>query len=234
VLNALRKPAHQPRITLRKLSHQKGGTEMIDTGAATGSNRTAVRRRPIVLLQLPPLTGPVLIVAPGAESVLGRSTTCALVVNHISVSRRHAALAVDGPHLRVTDLGSRNGTFAGEDRVTGTALAAPGTRVRFGSLDFFVAGHEARVPEPDSDMGTDAPSRQRLSPPGAPAPEPLSEAQRRVFDLLVTGLSEKRIAARLGISRCTAHNHISAIYRALGVHSRSELLVHALGGRAGT
>ena len=64
--------------------------------------------------------------------------------------------------------------------------------------------------------------------------EPLSVAQLRVYRLLVDGLSEKRIASRLQISPCTVHNHIGAIYLAFGVHSRAELLVRALSGKAPT
>lgn len=56
----------------------------------------------------------------------------------------------------------------------------------------------------------------------------LSEAQRRVLDLALTGLVEKQIARRLNISRHTAHNHLRNIYRILDVHSRGELLAQVL------
>ena len=44
------------------------------------------------------------------EIVIGRSVTCDLVVNHVSVSRKHARLYRDGDAWRVEDLGSTNGT----------------------------------------------------------------------------------------------------------------------------
>ena len=44
------------------------------------------------------------------EIVIGRSVACDLVVNHVSVSRKHARLFRDGDAWRVEDLGSTNGT----------------------------------------------------------------------------------------------------------------------------
>jgi DNA-binding NarL/FixJ family response regulator len=135
---------------------------------------------------------------------------------------------VDGAHLRVTDLASKNGTFVEEARVVATATVALGGRVRFGTLNFLTAGQEEGTEEPCSSLETENP------PPARPVwgrntgPEQLSVAQQRVFRLVMEGLSEKRIAAQLRISPCTVHNHVTAIYRAYGVHSRAELLVRAL------
>jgi DNA-binding CsgD family transcriptional regulator len=187
--------------------------------------------RPIVLLQLPTLSGSVLVVPPGGGSLLGRSTRCDLVLDHPSVSRRHASLAVAGAGVRVTDLGSKNGTFVEDLRVAGTAVAPLKSRVRFGSLDFLVTGREEIAEELDSSLDTEGTPRLCRTRAGGAEPEPLSAAQRRVFRLLLDGLSEKRIAARLRASPCTVHNHVGAIYRAFGVHSRAELLVHALLGK---
>jgi PAS domain S-box-containing protein len=51
----------------------------------------------------------------------------------------------------------------------------------------------------------------------------LTPRQREVLDLLMTGLGEKDVAEKLFLSRHTVHNHVKAIYRALGVSSRAEL-----------
>jgi DNA-binding CsgD family transcriptional regulator len=45
-----------------------------------------------------------------------------------------------------------------------------------------------------------------------------------VLRLLLSGLSEKQIAARLDLSRHTVHNHVKEIYRVVGVQSRAELM----------
>lgn len=52
----------------------------------------------------------------------------------------------------------------------------------------------------------------------------LTAAQRRVAQLLFTGLSEPEMAIKLGRSAHTIHDHIKAIFHAWDVHSRAEAL----------
>jgi DNA-binding CsgD family transcriptional regulator len=52
----------------------------------------------------------------------------------------------------------------------------------------------------------------------------LSPRQKLTLQYLLAGLSEKQIAARTRLSRNTVHHYVKAIYRHLGVTSRSELL----------
>lgn len=53
----------------------------------------------------------------------------------------------------------------------------------------------------------------------------LTAAQGRVLELLVGGRSNREIAELLGLSEGTVKVHMTAIYRALGVGSRSQALV---------
>ncbi len=62
-----------------------------------------------------------------------------------------------------------------------------------------------------------------LTPHEPPAP-PLSARQREVMELLLTGESASTIAAQLSVSVNTARNHVKAVFRALDVHSRTELI----------
>ena len=55
---------------------------------------------------------------------------------------------------------------------------------------------------------------------GAPARTELTLRQRRVLELLSTGLSNKRIARALDISEITVKAHVTAIFRKLGVTNR--------------
>jgi pSer/pThr/pTyr-binding forkhead associated (FHA) protein len=74
------------------------------------------------------------------EVTVGRGMGCEMVVQDMSVSRTHARLAPlpDG-RLRVTDLGSVNGTFVNDERVTAGAVG-DGDRLRLGACVFrFVA-----------------------------------------------------------------------------------------------
>lgn len=47
---------------------------------------------------------------------------------------------------------------------------------------------------------------------------------QQVYQLLKTGLSEKQIAYKLGLSHHTVHGYIKHIYSSFNVHSRAELL----------
>jgi DNA-binding CsgD family transcriptional regulator len=52
----------------------------------------------------------------------------------------------------------------------------------------------------------------------------LTDRQRELVDLALTGLSDKAIARRLAISDHTVGNHFRAIYERLGVSKRSQLI----------
>ena len=53
----------------------------------------------------------------------------------------------------------------------------------------------------------------------------LTPRQRKVVDALLTGASNRNIAAQLGLAENTVKIHLAAIFRTLGVHSRSEAIV---------
>ncbi|MBI1189555.1 MAG: hypothetical protein GC200_02595 [Tepidisphaera sp.] len=53
----------------------------------------------------------------------------------------------------------------------------------------------------------------------------VSDAQRKVLDLLIVGCTEPQIAERLGRSKHTVHDHTKAIYAQLGVKSRVHLVL---------
>jgi DNA-binding CsgD family transcriptional regulator len=55
----------------------------------------------------------------------------------------------------------------------------------------------------------------------------LTGRQQEVLQLLASGLSTAEMGARLSLSRATVRNHVAALLRALGCHSRVELLAEA-------
>jgi DNA-binding CsgD family transcriptional regulator len=59
---------------------------------------------------------------------------------------------------------------------------------------------------------------------GAGGPAGLSPRLRQTLDCLLEGDGEKRVAARLGLSRLTVHQYVTALYRRFGVASRAELM----------
>src|SRR3954467_11912029 len=57
------------------------------------------------------------IVLQVGDTVLGRDPEAGLVIQHPSVSRRHARISIDSKGVMVGDLGSRNGTFLNGQRI---------------------------------------------------------------------------------------------------------------------
>ncbi|NOJ80422.1 helix-turn-helix transcriptional regulator [Myxococcus xanthus] len=57
----------------------------------------------------------------------------------------------------------------------------------------------------------------------------LSRRERQTLELVLAGLGDKQIAARLGISRFTVNQYTKSLYRRFAVHSRAALIVRLLG-----
>jgi DNA-binding NarL/FixJ family response regulator len=60
------------------------------------------------------------------------------------------------------------------------------------------------------------------------ANEVLTDREKEILTLLVSGLSNKEIGAPLGIVERTVKAHIAKMMRKVGVHNRIELSVHAV------
>ena len=68
----------------------------------------------------------------GESVMVGRDRTCAIVLPHPAVSRRHARITLSGQAPVLEDLRSANGTYVNENRVD-RAVLKPGDVVRFGA-----------------------------------------------------------------------------------------------------
>lgn len=76
----------------------------------------------------------------GPDKVLvGRGSQCELVIPGTHLSRQHAEVEVRGNQLLVRDLGSANGTYINNQRIT-EALANQGDEVRFDIYPFKIKG----------------------------------------------------------------------------------------------
>ncbi len=67
-------------------------------------------------------------------TVLGRDASADVLVVDGSVSRRHARIEVQTERATLEDLGSKNGTFRGETRVTSPITLSDGDEIRLGSI----------------------------------------------------------------------------------------------------
>jgi len=82
------------------------------------------------------------------ENVLGRDDGVTMV-DDTTVSRRHALVVVDADGVTIEDLGSRNGTWLGDQPLTGRAPVRDGETIRLGSARFTyrpVAGKDSTRP----------------------------------------------------------------------------------------
>ena len=63
------------------------------------------------------------IVSSESDVIIGRDPGSHMVIDHPSVSSRHAKIHQEGKNLYLADLGSTNGTFVNEDKIVDCQLA---------------------------------------------------------------------------------------------------------------
>jgi pSer/pThr/pTyr-binding forkhead associated (FHA) protein len=83
-----------------------------------------------VFIEEAPIEGLERPATPG--TTIGRAE-CDVELNDPDVSRRHAVIRLVDAGLAVEDLGSTNGTFVNERRISGIVELAAGDRIRFGN-----------------------------------------------------------------------------------------------------
>lgn len=66
------------------------------------------------------------------ENVIGRDPDVAVPINASIVSRRHARIMVTGAAAQIEDLGSKNGTCVGEERVSAPRTLSDGDVIKVG------------------------------------------------------------------------------------------------------
>lgn len=69
---------------------------------------------------------------------------------------------------------------------------------------------------------------QRAGGPEALSPRRLSDREHEVLSAIVEGLSNKEIAARMGITTRTVEKHRQRIMKKLGIHKSTELVAFAI------
>jgi pSer/pThr/pTyr-binding forkhead associated (FHA) protein len=158
------------------------------------------------------------------ETISGREEQCAVFLPDLLVSRRHAAIIQTDSTFVVRDLKSRNGTHLDGRRIHCAEILREGMELQIGPYQLTVClsigGAIRETGSTDASTCSDLISDHNVDQPRTR----LTPAQVRVYKLLLEGLIEKEVAARLGITTNTVHDHAKAIYKALAVSTRGELI----------
>jgi putative serine protease PepD len=80
--------------------------------------------------------------------IIGRQPECTIQVDDTRVSRQHARVEVTPGGVLVSDLGSQNGTFLNEKKLTAPAILKHGDRLRVGRSVFVFKAAPRVVPPP--------------------------------------------------------------------------------------
>jgi DNA-binding CsgD family transcriptional regulator len=156
--------------------------------------------------------------------VVGRGDDVHLQLCDIGVSRRHAALhSMDG-QLILEDLGSCNGTYVNGQRITGPVTLHCGDELQLGPCELRVALRSSRSERSECTTQPIAPVvRTQSALLGT-----LSPRERELLPLLAGGLSQRELAAQLGVTVKTIETYRTRIGHKLGVSNRAGLIRFAL------
>ena len=107
------------------------------------------------------------------QAVIGRSAENSIVIDHVSIARRHARLTIDSGSPYLEDLGSETGTFVSGRRLEPgeRALVAEGIDVRLGDIPLRYAATTTNTPPPHSRVVLPG-----AAVPAASTPQPLHVA----------------------------------------------------------
>lgn len=109
--------------------HEDFGIDTISAPPPPRTEKVAVLRPPLppgttflTIVRGPGVTAPTNIPITGDLTTIGRHPDCDVVLDDMTVSRRHAEVRRTGDELTVTDLDSLNGTYLNHTPVTSAPL----------------------------------------------------------------------------------------------------------------
>ncbi|MFC1850989.1 ATPase, T2SS/T4P/T4SS family [candidate division CSSED10-310 bacterium] len=94
--------------------------------------------------------------------VIGRIDSVDIVLKHNRVSRKHAVISKEGTHYTIGDLGSSNGTFVNDHRITARYRLSHGDVIRIGTFTLSLE---------DESYQTESPSPEKTEPEKASSRE---------------------------------------------------------------
>lgn len=151
---------------------------------------------------------------------LGRSPDAGIRLDgDPAVSRLHALCEQIDGGWRLSDLGSRNGTYVNSKRTTDPIALRPGDEVRIGAWRLVYCDESADA------EGTllDDNRADAIPLPAAEQFVELSTREREVLALVAKGETDEQIAASLFIAVATVRSHLERIRDKTGCRRRPDL-----------
>ena len=109
------------------------------------------------------------------EIFLGRDINNEIVINDAEISRRHCRFLLTGEGYALEDMGSTNGSFIADKRLSGQQLLKPGDTIRFGD-NVTMVYESAFDPNATVMSRGDVPAPQPQAQPAA-QPQPVARPQ---------------------------------------------------------
>lgn len=109
------------------------------------------------------------------ELTIGRDINNEIVINDAEISRRHCRLVMSGESYLIEDLGSTNGTWINEQRLTGSHQLVSGESIRLGDnvvLEFGLEGFDEDATVVSAQATTPPPQPAATPPKPQPTPTP--------------------------------------------------------------
>lgn len=130
------------------------------------------------------------------EITIGRDINNDIVINDSEISRRHCRLVISGESYMIEDLGSTNGTWMNDQRLTGSHQLVSGEKFRLGDnvvLEFGIEGFDEDATV--ASASTAGQVGQPAVPPAAPPPRPAAPPPQQQYAGQVAGsppMAEKK------------------------------------------
>lgn len=179
---------------------------------------------------------------------IGRGRDCEARLNLHRISRRHVRLELDDDRIVVEDLGSTNGTFVNEDRISGPTTLNPGDRLHIADYAFCVESFAEIDQEPSRRAGRpDTLAGQTIAgftedPTGFPVQAP--QLYELLNDHLLEAMAIEALVAETSrdalvvIGRSThpalnaGHDRLARMARQLGEEARYHGILRELAAQA--
>ena len=99
------------------------------------------------------------------QHVLGRDPDAEIFLQSAGVSRRHARIAIASGRATIEDLGSKNGTFVGDQRIEGPHVLGDGDVISVGSVKLTLRIFQTPS-STETEQGPPPPKEPRIPPAG--------------------------------------------------------------------